>query len=110
MDESSQKAARQKIIPTAPVPDKGNAVDGSIPSDSNNNSSVFWLKLTIISIIALNLLFAFYALKSDRFVTQTNSPESELIETDQSTPSQNKPNLPEFNSNKTDLESPAKEL
>lgn len=46
-------------------------------SDADTANTVFWLKLTIVCMIALNLLFAVYALKSDRFVTQPPTAESD---------------------------------
>lgn len=62
-DASLNSINSSHIEPGSPHPDQAGAL--------------FWLKLSIVGIIALNLLFAFYALKSDRFVTQPSTSESD---------------------------------
>lgn len=77
ISREKEKSGSDSILSPPSLGVTESSANGPKSPDLDQASAVFWLKFTIVGIIALNLLFAVYALKSDRFVTRTQSAESD---------------------------------
>ena len=78
MNESRQKIADQRSL-NAELNTTTQDMDRDDGDKEQNEPKpdLFRLKLVIFCMVILNLIFAFYALRSDRFVTQPHESDSE---------------------------------
>lgn len=88
MKESRQKEPEQEMInPEMTPPIQDNATKNCEKEPEEPKPDLFRLKLAIGCIVILNLIFGFYALKSDRFVTQPQESDSVQEKTELPNPS-----------------------
>jgi hypothetical protein len=77
MKESRQKDIEPEMInPEMNPPIQDNTQKNCEKEPEEPKPDLFRLKLVIGCIVILNLIFGFYALKSDRFVTQPQESDS----------------------------------
>jgi hypothetical protein len=88
MKESRQKDIEKEMInPEMTPPSQGNTRENCEKEPEEPMPDLFRLKLVIGCIVILNLIFGFYALKSDRFVTQPQESDSVQKKTERPNPS-----------------------
>lgn len=108
MNESRQKVNTPETDQEMINPDVTSPIQGSFQEDCGKDQEqeepqpdLFRLKLVIGCIVILNLIFGFYALKSDRFVTQPQ--ESDSVQKEKVLPS------PSSNQNENEIQDPVSE-
>jgi cytoskeletal protein RodZ len=90
MKQSRQKDNDQEVKnPEIPPQIQDNSQENCEKESEEPKPDLFLLKLVITCMVILNLIFAFYAFKSDRFVTQPQKSDSVQEETAPPNPSAN---------------------